>query len=63
MKRIHQTIRVTANLMLMTLAFSGCTLIFGNKNSENQFDIVTVSSDHAHPKSIMVTHHAPTKEN
>ena len=39
MKRIHQTIKVTANVMLMTLSFSGCALIFGNTSSEDKIEI------------------------
>ena len=55
MKRIHRTIKVAVNAMLMTLAFSGCALISGDTNSKDEIDIVTVSSDHAHLSRVTVT--------
>ena len=54
MKRIHQTIKVAVNAMLMTLAISGCALISGDTDSKNEIDIVTVSSDHAHLSRVTV---------
>ena len=54
MKRIHQTIMVAANVMLMSLTFSGCVLIYGNMDTKDKIDIVTVSSDHAHLSRVTV---------
>ena len=55
MKRIHRTIRVAANVMLMTLVFSGCALIFGNTNSEDKIEIIKVASDRVHLSRVTVT--------
>ena len=55
MNRIHQTIRISANVMMMTLAFSGCALISGNTNSEDKIEIIKVASGHAHLSRVTVT--------